>query len=527
MSRVFNRVASLRPGRSVFDLSHQRKLTCDMGQLIPILCEEMVPGDTWSVGNELVIRFQPMVAPILHEVNAYVHYFFVPYRLLWEDWEEFITGGVDGDSALTPPTWVPTNTTLGSLWDYMGFPVGIDPEGAFPLDFPRLAYNYVYNEYYRDETLIPEIALDNQSIQPRCWEKDYFTSSLPWQQRGTAPALPISGTTAAVFDFGTYGKNIGQVVRAAGYTVSNDDRYLRADGDNGTAPYEVPITLDSQSAVGDLGAVQARLKVSANTAGILTSSNSVDLSSATTFDVADLRLVVQIQKWLERNARAGARYTEFIHSHFGESAKDERLQRPEYIGGSKSPVIISEVLQTSSSDTTTAQGNMAGHGITADSTFCGKYHAQEFGLILGLLSVMPRTAYQQGINRQWLRRTRYDFYFPEFANLSEQAIEQVEIYASEVQAENRSIFGYQGRYDEMRYKPSMVCGEMRSTFDYWHLGRIFDSAPNLNKDFLTCVPSKRIFADETSPGLIVSVGNLIKAVRPLPIQSNPGLMDHN
>ena len=206
-------------------------------------------------------------------------------------------------------------------------------------------------------------------------------------------------------------------------------------------------------------------------------NNVVDLSTAATFNVADLRLAFQIQKWMERNARAGARYTEYLRAHFGVAPKDERLQRPEYIGGSRNACIISEVLKTGTTDATSPQGNLAGHGITAGETYIAKYHAQEFGVIMGIMSIMPRTAYQQGIDRQWLRRSRYDFYSPEFANLSEQAVERAELYASGVEAENRTIFGYQGRYDEMRVKRSQVCGLMRTDFNYWHLGRIFPRRP--------------------------------------------------
>ena len=255
--------------------------------------------------------------------------------------------------------------------------------------------------------------------------------------------------------------------------------------------------------------------------------NSVDLSEATTFNVSDLRLAFQIQKWMERNARAGVRYVEFLGAHFGVHPRDDRLQRPEYLGGSKNPVIISEVLQTSSTDTESPQGNLAGHGISVGQTFCASYFAQEFGLIMGIMSVMPKPAYQQGIDRQWLRQTRYDFYFPEFANLSEQAIERVELYASTVEAENKTIFGYQGRYDEMRVKRNMVCSLMRTDFNYWHMGRIFSSAPALNETFIDCDATKRIFAAPSEPGLIIDVGNRIRAIRPMPIQSEPGLIDHN
>lgn len=493
---IFETVGSLQPGKSVFDLSYDKKLTCDMGELIPVLCDEMVPGDNFDLGNQIVVRFQPLVAPILHEINAYVYYFFVPYRLLWASWEDFITGGETGSDASVLPRWSPTNNALGSLWDYLGFPTGIVPTDALPLDFPRAAYNFIYNEFYRDENLITEVALTNEAILKRAWEKDYFTSALPWQQKGTAPALPISGMANAQW--------------AAGTIVSDITNYR--------AP-------SFKDAAADSHAYIYNAQANTNLRNFL-NSNTVDLSTATTFNVSDLRLAFQIQRWMERNARAGSRYTEFLKAHFGVSPRDERLQRPEYVGGSKSAVIVSEVLQTSKTESGAPQGNLAGHGLVADSTYVGSYHAKEYGLIMGIMSIMPRSAYSQGIDRQWLRRTKYDFYSPEFANLSEQAVERAEIYATAVAGENRTIFGYQGRYDEMRVKRNMVVGKMRSTFNYWHLGREFSGAPLLNQSFIECVPSKRIFAVTTEPGLIVDVENRIKAVRPLPYASDPGLIDH-
>ena len=509
----FRSVRALHPARSVFDLSYSKLMTCDMGQLIPVMCDEVVPGDIWQVGNESVVRFQPLVAPILHEINQYVHYFFVPYRILWEDWEEFITGGIDGESEAVLPRWTDPNTEQGSLWDFLGFPVGITPAGALPIDFPRRAYNLVYNEYYRDETLQDEVAEDNQIILNRNWSKDYFTSSLPWQQRGVSPALPIEGTSHAIWSAGIPFTFTGSAVWPAGGSALSNMAHNSPLPDEGGGTRE---TLNNNSVSGGGTITKASLD-----------NNTVDLSSAITFDISDLRLAWQIQKWLERNARAGVRYKEFLISQFGTSPRDDRLQRPEYIGGSKSPIIVSEVLQTSSTDATTPQGNMAGHGISVSQAFAGKYRAEEFGLIIGIMSVMPVPMYQQGIDRQWLRRSRYDFPFPVFVNLSEQAIEQAEIYATNVEADNTKIFGYQGRYDELRIKHNTVVSQMRDLFDYWHLGRKFTSAPLLNSDFIKCVPRKDVFAVPSEPGLIVSFGNLIKAIRPIPIQAEPGLVDHN
>ena len=495
MSSVFRKIGGNRPGRSVFNLSYDKKFDCDMGQLIPVLAEEMVPGDKFQIGNELTLRFQPLVAPIMHEINVYVHYFFVPYRVLDSNWEGFITGGVDGANAYEIPK-IRGNRSKLSLWDYFGLPVNVDLETGPKKVMLYLfdAYTSIYNEYYRDENLVNEKITNTDNVLRRAWEKDYFTSALPWQQRGVAPALPISGITNAVFDESLF---------ASGISAPTTD-FLEFNGNN--------LTVAS-------GTRETALRLALN------NNNTVDLSNATTFDVSDLRLAFQIQKWMERNARAGVRYTEFLRAHYGVSPRDERLQRPEYIGGSKSPVIVSEVLQTSSSDTTSPQGNLAGHGLSADRNYIGSYEAKEFGIIMGIMSVMPRTTYQQGINRQWLRETRYDFYTPEFANLSEQEIFNAEIYAQGT-ADDADIFGFTGRYNEMRYKPSMVCGNMRDTLDYWHLSRQFTELPLLNESFIECNPRKDIFAVPSEPGLIVNFGNIIKAIRPIPVVANPGLIDH-
>lgn len=509
MMKTFKTVRQNRPPRSAFNLSYTKLATADLGYLYPVMCDEVVPGDVWKIGNQMVIRFNPMVSPVLHEINAYVHYFFVPYRLLWGpyteieeegNWEEFITGGIDGEDDSVLPRWIPatpaTECAVGSLWDWFGFEPGkSDYAGAYPMDFPRRAYNFIINEYYIDQNVDTPRSFQASTIGARRWEKDYLTSALPWQQRGLAPALPISGTTSAVFPLPNDGLSGGANVQVVGYGFNM-----------ATAPQATGL----QSALND---------------------NTVDLSVASTFDIADLRLAFQIQKWLERNARSGARYTEFLAAHFGVSPRDDRLQRPEYIGGSKSPIIVSEVLQTSESGST-AQGNLAGHGISVSDTFCGTYKASEYGLIIGLLSVMPKPMYQNGIDRQWLRETKYDFFFPEFVNLSEQAILNREVFVTDGnEVTNEGIFGYQGRYDEMRVKRNQVVGLMRTDFDYWHLARQFTSVPALNSSFITSVGTgpirKDFLAAPSEPAMFVHFANIIKAIRPLPVIAEPGLIDHN
>jgi len=515
-NKNYQTVGSLRPGRSVFDLTYSKLLTCDMGQLIPIQCDEVVPGDIFEMGVQAVVRFQPLVAPILHEINLYTHTFFVPYRKLWEEagtdnWETFITGGADGDQAPTIPTWTPTTYDQGSLWDFLGFPPDVDPELARPIDFPRRAYNFILNSYYLDENLDTELLLSNEDIINRRWEKDYFTSALPWQQKGTAVALPLAGN-----------------VPVQGIGKNTDTWEGGAQGTIYESGQTAPVSYAGASSINPGG---ANTDFYVRRAGSTSYPNiTADLSLGTSVDISDLRLAFQIQKWMERNARSGNRYFEFLQSHFSVGGNlDSRLQRPEYIGGTKSPIIISEVVQQSETDTT-PQGNLAGHGITATNSYTGKYRVQEYGLIMTIMSVMPRSMYSQGIDRQWLRRTKFDFYFPEFMNLSEQAITQAEICAIDGSStDNQNIFGYQGRYDELRTKNNMVVSQMRDTFNYWHLGREFDpgTPPELNTSFIECVPRKDIFAAPSEPGLIISVANIIKAIRPLPVQAEPGLTDHH
>ncbi|QXP07843.1 MAG: major capsid protein [Arizlama microvirus] len=507
MNPIFKMVENNRPKRSMFNLSYEKKFSCDMGQLIPVMCDEVIPGDVISLGSSMIIRFQPLVAPVLHEVDVYVHSFFVPYRLLWEDWESFITGGPLGTDAPTLPRWDPSTNNevaLGSLWDYLGFPIlAAAPSAAtlsLPMDFPRRAYAFIFNEYYRDETLQAEV--DYDPIDPlipievpyvRNWEKDYFTSSLLWQQRGVSPAFPISGSSSAVFPAASF--NNGAYDLPIGVLSTADNRLITA---------------------GAQGALNLET---------IFNNNTVSLSSANPIDIADIRLGFQIQRWLERNARSGARYTSFLKAHFGVSPTDERLDRPEYIGGMKAPVLFSEVLQTSETGTT-PQGNLAGHGLSVSAVHQSNYRVQEFGLIMSIMSIMPKPSYQQGINRQWLRQTKLDFFFPEFAHLSEQEIKQGEIYWTDDEADNQIPFGFCGAYDEMRVKQSMVCGDFRTVYDYWHIGRQFGSAPVLDEAFIQCIPRKDIFAAPSEPGCLVQYGNIIKALRPMPIIAEPGMLDH-
>nr|WNN13308.1 MAG: major capsid protein [Microvirus sp.] len=539
---VFSSVRGNRVGRSVFNLSHVKRFTCDMGELIPALVLECVPGDTFKIGADVVTRFQPLVAPILDSVDMTVHYFFVPTRLLFDndkDWETFLTGGKDGtDESVSIPVYkfsffdgstddshkpsCPFSTGIRdgkySLWDYFGLPV----VKGVPVNLIRdanhinglcqRAYNLVWNEYYRDENLVDDVSLLNNTILFRSWKKDYFTSALPWQQRGISPALPISGTIPVNFDSSFSLSSPLMNIEGTDYSI-----YSRQS--------DLTVSTGSTSMNGTVTSIK----------GSPSSSASVNLSNATTFDVAVLREAFQIQRWLELNARGGVRYTEFLKAHFGLAPRDEVLQRPEYIGGTKSSIVVSEVLQTSQTtkgENGSPQGSLAGHGLGAMSDYVCTYTAKEFGYIIGIASWMPKPSYQQGVNRMFSRQTKYDFYFPEFAHLSEQAVTKGEIYATGNAEHDKSIFGYQSCYSEMRYMPSFNCADMRDTFSYWHLGRIFSSDPSLNAGFLTTNPNfsggirKDIFADQKSKGLLVQFGNVVKAIRPLPVYGTPGFIDH-
>lgn len=548
---VFSSVLGNKVGRSVFDLSHVKRFTCDMGQLIPVYFDECVPGDTRKIGMQCVTRFQPLVAPILDSVDLTVHYFFVPTRLLMdkeEDWNTFLTGGVDGkDESVSLPLWFfrffngdfidpqytnpfSNNVRQGkySLWDYFGLPIG-GPDYEenvrnvnHVLGFAQRCYNLVWNEFYRDENLCDKVSPLNSTVLYRAWKKDYFTSALPWQQRGVAPALPLSGTIPVTFNSPFYLNDI--------YIGKAQDDMFKVNikaGDN-LGSYQTIGPVASAFTVGD------NLK---HIQGEVGSTATADLSKGSTFDVATLRQCVQIQRWLELNARGGVRYTEFLRSHFGIAPKDEVLGRPQYIGGTKSSIVISEVLQTSRTEETTETekgsplGRLAGHGLGASSDYICTYTSKEFGYIIGIASWMPKPSYQQGVNRIFSRKTKFDFYFPEFAHLSEQAVTNGEIYATGTD-KDKEIFGYQGAYNEMRYTPSFNCSDMRDTFSYWHLGRIFNNAPKLNAGFLTTNPAydggirKDIFASQNEPGLLVQFANIVKAIRPLPVYGTPGFVDH-
>lgn len=534
MSKLFNQVSMRKPGRNVFDLSHERKFSFNMGELIPIFCEEVIPGDTFKMNTEVLMRLAPMVAPIMHRVNVFTHFFYVPNRLVWDNWSKFITGGETYDP--NNPASVPVFPTIdilrdedaligrGQLADYLGVPNQI-PGAPIGVDcriklnaLPFRAYQLIYNEYYRDQNLQAPLALTKTDgivstgekeilvmKRKRNWEKDYFTSALPWTQKGGEVSIPLSGEVP--------------VSLADPYTA-NTVKLVDSTGDPSTD--------------GDLNVSSGALRDASTSAAWIDPDGSLitnleDANAAIT--VNELRRSIKLQEWLEKNARAGSRYIEQILSHFGVVSSDARLQRPEYLGGGKNPVVISEVLQNSATDTT-PQGNMAGHGISAGNQNGFKKFFEEHGYVIGIISVLPRTAYQNGIRRHLLKDDKFDFFWPEFAHLGEQPVYNSEVWLQaniEDDPNNgkNSEFGYQSRYAEYKFIPSSVHGDFAKFtggLDKWHMGRMFDSPPMLNDTFISSEDvTHRIFAvtDPSYHKLYCQIYNNVKAIRPMPQFGTP------
>lgn len=513
MAKLFDSVRIGRPRRNKFDLSHERKMSMDMGDIVPVMVQEIVPGDSFRVKTEVMMRFAPMLAPIMHRVNVFTHYFFVPNRLVWKEWEDFITGGRLGTSLPVAPyarigAISPNQGVIqGKLGDYMGIP-NYDFAGGIDVDtnismLPFRAYQLIYDEYYRDQNLtakVTDFAAFKDSgeviggnigillqMRKRAWEKDYFTSALPFAQRGGSVSMPISSdktVTTQTYRIGAGGVEFSQA----------GDMTIGANAD----------VLMTGSASQDGG-----VHVGPEGHGV---------------DINLLRRSIRLQEWLEKNARGGARYIEQILSHFGVKSSDARLQRPEYLGGGKTPVVVSEVLSTFQADAgVIPQGNMAGHGVSFGTTNGFKKSFEEHGYVIGVMSVIPRTAYQQGIPRHLTRFDKFDYFWPEFGNIGEQEVKNKELYYTGNTGEvPDGTFGYQSRYAEYKYGCSSVHGEFRNSLDFWHMGRVFAAPPVLNASFIESDPTSRIFAVESAPDkLYCHLYNRVDALRPMPYFGTP------
>jgi hypothetical protein len=501
--------------RSRFSMQKTLKTTFDSGFLVPIMCEEILPGDTFNVNVTMFGRLATPIFPVMDNLHLDSFFFFVPNRLVWTNWVKFM-GEQDNPSdsiSYTIPQQVSPagGYAIGSLQDYLGLPT-VGQVGAGNTvshsALPTRAYNLIFNQWFRDENLQNSSVVDkgdgpdaapstNYTILRRGKRHDYFTSSLPWPQKGgTAVTIPI-GTSAPV-NFNLNGSN-------------------RAVISNGGAPTTNTLFLNG----------------AAGTAGVTVTA---DLSAATAATINQLRQSFQIQKLLERDARGGTRYTEILRSHFGVTSPDARLQRPEYLGGGSTPINISPIAQTSGTGQTgqaTPQGNLAAMG-----TYLAKGHGftqsfVEHGYVIGVVSVRADLTYQQGLRRHWSRSTRYDFYFPAFAMLGEQAVLNKEIYVTGGSSDS-DVFGYQERWAEYRYNPSEITGLFRSTaagtIDPWHYAQKFTSLPTLNSTFIQDTPplarNLAVGAGANGQQLLLDAFFNVNAARPLPMYSVPGLIDH-
>lgn len=553
MKHLFSQIPRAQISRSVFNRSHGWKSTFDSGYLVPFLVDEVLPGDSYKVKFNFLARLSTPVVPTMDNLFIDTFYFFVPYRLLWKHWEQF-NGQQDYPGAstdyLVPQTSAPAEGgfPVGSLEDYFGLPTGVS--GIKSNELAARAYALIWNEWFRDENLQNPINLSSYAeistasglddvglgdagftgshkLLRRGKRHDYFTSALPWPQKGPGVELPLNGN-AQVYSPANQALQLTDGTNYGGLVSLGSDGVL----DRGSVGY--PLTGDkfvgAKGGYRGTGSDQWDAKLLGVSGGLI-----ADLSSVSAATINSLRQAFQLQKLYERDARGGTRYTEIIRSHFGVISPDSRLQRPEYLGGSESPVIINPVVQNSATGLTgaeTPQGNLAAYGL-ASSTSAKHGFTKSFvehGIIIGLLNVRADLTYQQGIPRMFSRRTRFDFYWPVLAHLGEQAILNKEIYAQGT-SQDDDVFGYQERYAEYRYFPSMITGKLRSTdpqsLDVWHLSQKFDSLPTLSAQFIQDNPPvSRILAVQNEPQFIIDSYIEMKCARPMPVYGVPGLVDH-
>jgi len=529
MKHDFSKVPHADINRSSFRRSHGYKSTFDEGDLIPIFFDEALPGDTFSVRLSSIIRMDPLLKPIMD--NMYVDYFFfaVPNRLLWENWQRFMgERDPDPDSSIdyvVPQIQMGANPVVAlSLGDYFGLPTAVNNLEFNSLHFR--AYNLIWNEWFRDENLQDSVVVDKDDgpdaiadyvLLKRGKRHDYFTSCLPWPQKGDAVDLPLGSSAPVIGDGQALGLDDGTGFFAMRGTTGTSD-IRREDAGYGTAV--------GSAAAGFNNGLNVRYGVTddPDNSGLF-----ADLSAATAATINSLREAFQLQRLMERDARGGTRYTEIINSHFGVTSPDARLQRPEYLGGGSRPIIVDPVPATSTFGgepigrlAATVYSNQSGIGFSKSFT--------EHCTLIGLINVRADLTYQTGMNRMWSRQTKYDFYWPALAHLGEQEVLNKEIYAQGLAADD-DVFGYQERWAEYRYKPSLITGQFRSnhatSLDAWHLSEDFGALPVLNTSFIEDdAPVERVVAIPSYPHFFFDAFFDINCTRPMPLYSVPGLIDH-
>lgn len=578
---IFSKTPINRPKRNLFNLSYQNKFSCNLGQLVPIMCKPVVPGDTFKCSSELFVRTAPLISPMFQQLDVYVHYFYVPNRLICKDWEQYISPHATKDNPNPAELQLPSidlrdkktfqfpNSTLfasGTLMDFLGYhgqgAAVADEDALVASILPVNAYNLIYQSYYCDQNLglasrvddpflldemkvygandgfeekyegdTGEGLLNYFSLRQRCWKKDYFTSALPFTQRGADVHLPLYGN-ASINSDGTY-------VEA---DVSGNFSYKSSTGKVLNSNGSVSIhgsTLNLYTLTGLMDNGQSTDALTHSHSGKVDSKEiakklSVDLDNVSAATINELRRATRLQQYLETSARVGGRYKEFVLGHFGVNVPDGRLQRPEYLGGGVCKISIGEVTQTSmtvnSGDDVAALGQMAGRGSAYGNSNSFKHSFPEHGYVMAIMSIQPKAAYFQGVCRDLLKQDRLDIFTPEFANLGEQPIMNAELFANG--AKPKETFGYTPRYAEYKFSLDEIHGQFRDTLDTWHMARVFGEQPTLSNKFIEVNEKEdglnRVFAvpgtsENPVEHFYVYVQNNIKALRPMPVFGVPTL----